>query len=100
MPIRFDPMDLRQRWVIARQNVHTDWEFFADRGVWTDDLHWAALFYTLWGAEEALVHSAAGQGSVRNAAEVYEFAVSGPKPVEGAEAAAWGSPRPTPVRTS
>lgn len=69
-------MDLRQRWVIARQNPQTDWEFFADRGVWTSDLHRAVLFYTLWGAEEAVVHSAGGQGRVRNAADAYEFAVS------------------------
>ena len=81
-------MDLRQRWIIARQNVHTDWEFFADRGIWTTDLERAAMFHTLWGAEEALVHSAGGQGAVNNAADIYERAASTPKGIEGAEAAA------------
>ena len=67
-------MDLRQRWIIARQDQDTNWEFFVDRGRWTSKIHDAALFYTLWGAEEAHVHSAGGQGTVRNAAEIYEFA--------------------------
>lgn len=81
-------MDLRQRWVIARQDHHTNWEFFADRGVWTKDFHVAVLFHTLWGAEEARAHSAGGHGDVRNAAEVAEFALShGPASAQ-AEAAA------------
>lgn len=69
-------MDLRQRWVIARQNVHTDWEFFADRGLWTPSFHNALLFHALWGAEEARTQSASGQGAVYNAADVHERAVS------------------------
>lgn len=63
-------MDLRQRWIIARQDKDTDWEFFADRGQWTSQLHEAVLFYTLWGAEEAWAHSAAGYGKVHNARAV------------------------------
>ena len=81
-------MDLRQRWVIARQDHHTDWEFFVDRGLWTKDFHGAVLFYTLWGAEEARAHSAGGHGDVRNAAEVAEFALSQPPAAAHAEAAA------------
>lgn len=80
-------MDLRQRWVIARQNSETDWEFFADRGRWTTKFEEAFLFYTLWGAEEARVHSAGGHGSVRNAADVQEFAAVLPDHA-GVEAAA------------
>ena len=81
-------MDLRQRWVIARQDAHTDWEFFADRGIWTKELHAAALFHTLWGAEEAFLHSAGSQGTVYNAADVYERAVAVSKDAVGAEASA------------
>lgn len=81
-------MDLRQRWVIARQDHHTDWEFFADRGIWTKDFHAAVLFYTLWGAEEARTHSAGGHGDVRNAADVMEFAVRHMPAKPSAEAAA------------
>ena len=80
-------MDLHQRWVIARQDEHTDWHFFVDRGRWTTNLQEAVLFYTLWGAEEAWQHSAGGQGKVRNAAEVYEFAATVAQP-GAAEAAA------------
>ncbi len=69
-------MDLRQRWIIARQDKDTDWEFFAERGQWTNQLHEAVLFYTLWGAEEAWMHSAGGHGTVHNAAELYEFAAT------------------------
>lgn len=67
-------MDLRQRWLITRQDKDAAWEFFVDRGQWSSKLAEAALFYTLWGAEEAHVHSAGGQGGVRNAADVYDFA--------------------------
>ena len=67
-------MDLQQRWVIARQDADTEWAFFVNRGLWSAKLSEAFLFYTLWGAEEARVHSAGGQGTVRNAAEVQEFA--------------------------
>lgn len=81
-------MDLRQRWVIARQNHDTDWEFFVDVGRWTSKLPEAFLFYTLWGAEEAWEHSAGGHGKVRNAAEVYEFAASPTTTPELSEAAA------------
>lgn len=81
-------MDLRQRWLIARQDSHLEWHFFADRGRWTTSLQDAVLFYTLWGAEEAWQHSAGGQGRVRNAAEVYEFAATPVKPAESVEAAA------------
>ena len=81
-------MDLRQRWVIARQDHHADWEFFADRGIWTKDFHAAVLFYTLWGAEEARSHSAGGHGEVRNAADVAEFVLTAARPPGSAEAAA------------
>ena len=79
-------MDLRQRWVIARQDANADWEVFADRGRWTRHLDEAVYFHTLWGAEEAHAHSAAGQGVVRNAAEVHEFAaaITKPSPAEAA----------------
>lgn len=79
-------MDLQHRWVIARQDAETEWEFFVDRGIWSPKLSDAFLFYTLWGAEEARVHSAGGQGTVRNRAEVQEFA-SVLAPLQGAEAA-------------
>ena len=81
-------MDLRQRWVITRQDHDTNWQFFADRGRWTAKLEEAVHFYTLWGAEEAREHSAGGHGVVRNAAEVYEFAAVHGKPQAdvGAEA--------------
>ena len=75
-------MELRNRWLIARQDSETHWEFFADRGVWTKDLHRAVHFLTLWGAEEAQIHSAGGQGVVRNAADVYEFALQATKVTE------------------
>lgn len=81
-------MDLRQRWVIARQDHHTDWEFFADRGLWTKQFQGAVLFRTLWGAEEAKTHSAGGHGDVRNASEVAEFALNQSPAVAQAEAAA------------
>ena len=81
-------MDLRQRWVIARQDHHTDWEFFVDRGVWTRDFRAAVLFYTLWGAEEARAHSAGGRGEIRNAADVAEFVLTTPRPPGSAEVAA------------
>ena len=84
----FARMDLRHRWVIARQDVQTDWEFVADRGVWTKDFHRAVLFYTLWGAEEGKAHSAGGHGDVRNAADVADFAVPTSKTQTIAEAAA------------
>lgn len=67
-------MDLRQRWIIARQDQDAEWEFFVNRGQWSTKLAEATHFYTLWGAEEAHVHSAEGRGAVRNAADVYEFA--------------------------
>jgi hypothetical protein len=81
-------MDLQQRWVIAHQDASTEWHFFADRGRWTTNVHEAVHFHTLWGAEEARAHSAGGQGTVRNASDVYEFAASPAKQIEGAEAAA------------
>jgi hypothetical protein len=80
-------MDLRQRWIIARQDADTNWEFFVDRGRWTTKLNEATLFYTLWGAEEAREHSAGAQGAVRNASDVYEFAGATARP-EGMEAIA------------
>jgi hypothetical protein len=80
-------MDLRQRWVIAYQEPDTQWQFFADRGRWTTHLHEAVLFHTLWGAEEALAHSAGGKGTVRNAADVYEFAATLATAAPQAEAA-------------
>jgi len=71
-------MDLRNRWVIARQTPETTWEFFADRGpVWSPDFYRAILFQSLWGAEEALMFSAGGQGTVREAADVASFAITG-----------------------
>ena len=81
-------MDLRQRWVIAHQEPDTQWQFFADRGRWTTHLHEAVLFHTLWGAEEAMAHSAGGKGTVRNAADVYEFVAPLGASLQGAEAAA------------
>jgi hypothetical protein len=80
-------MDLHQRWVIARQDADTEWEFFVDRGLWSPKLGEAFLFNTLWGAEEARVHSAGGRGTVRNAADVHEFAGILTQP-QGTEAAA------------
>ena len=66
-------MDLRQRWLLARQDPDADWEFFADRGRWSRELGDAVLFHALWGAEEAHAHNAAAQSVVRNAADVYDF---------------------------
>ena len=80
-------MDLRQRWVIARQDHETAWEFFVDRGLWTSDFRRAVLFYTLWGAEEAKAHSAGGHGEVRNAADVADFAIRVIPPAGGKAAA-------------
>ena len=76
MPVRCWLVDLRHRWVIARQSDNGDWEFFAGVGIWSQDLlNGAVLFNALWSAEEARTHSADGQGTVRNAAEAYDFAV-------------------------
>lgn len=82
-------MDLPQRWIIARQDEQTEWEFFVDRGTWSSKLAEAFLFFTLWGAEEARVHSAGDLGTVRNAAEVQEFVGIIARP-QGAEAATQG----------